>query len=90
MRHLQVEGSSYHEVDGAATTQDMGSRDNGAATIQPFRRTRVVERRCFGVKLHIPGVDTRAVDPGRKSLLAFRQLSTPQQPCHAIRRTMGC
>lgn len=34
---------TYHEVDGATTTQDVGTGDNGSSAIQPFRGARVVK-----------------------------------------------
>lgn len=42
----------------------MSGRDDGLAAIEPLGRTRLVEGCGLGVKLHVTGVDARAVDPG--------------------------
>jgi hypothetical protein len=55
--------ATYHEVDGAASSQDVGTGDDRPATIQPFRGSGVVEGSGFRVQLHVTRVDTRAVDP---------------------------
>lgn len=56
-------GSSYHEVDGRSTSEDVGDGHNSSAAIKPLRGTRVVESGSLAVQLHVPRVDTRAEDP---------------------------
>lgn len=53
----------HHEVDTGATTENVGTRNNSTSTAEPFRRPGVVEGRSLAVQLHVPGVNTGAVDP---------------------------
>ena len=54
---------THHEIDRRSAAKDMSRRYYGSTTTKPFRRLRVVERSSLGIKLHIPRVDTRTVDP---------------------------
>lgn len=54
---------TYHEVDGGSTSQDVGTRNDSSASIEPFRGSRVVKRGSLAVQLHVTWVNTRAEDP---------------------------
>jgi len=60
--------ATHHEVDGRPAAEDMSARNHGSTAIEPFRGTRVVEGGSLAVQLHVPGEDTRPVDPIHPSM----------------------
>lgn len=62
MRPL-IQTQAYHEIDGRATTEDMGTGDNCTTASQPLRWSRVVECSSLAIQLHVPRVNTRTVYP---------------------------
>lgn len=55
--------SVHHEVDTGASTEDMGTGDNGTSATEPFRGPGVVEGSCLAVELHVLRVDARTIHP---------------------------
>jgi hypothetical protein len=52
-----------HEVDRRPTAENVGGRHDGSTAAQPLGWAGLIERSRLGVQLHVPGEDTRAVDP---------------------------
>ena len=48
-----------YEIDTGSATEDVGTWHDSLTSSQPFGRSRMVERSCLGVELHVPGVYAR-------------------------------
>jgi len=54
---------SHHEIDAAASTQDVGAGNHRSTPIKPFGWSRIVERCRLAVKFHVARVDAWSVNP---------------------------
>ena len=57
-----------YEVDTGSTTENVGTWHDGFTSGQPLGRSRMVERSCLGVELHVLGVYARPMSVSRASV----------------------